>query len=265
MKIDILMLSKMSGEANVGWYNAAASLSNTFGPMVFIFMSVLYPVASRFFVSRQDQLIILYEKSFKYLILIGLPLSAGTTVLAHRIIPLLYGDNFLKAATVLQILCWKFFLIAMSRPVLYMLASINKQKFMAISGGIGAILIIILNLYAIPTFQEIGAAVSVVFAEIVVTCVSWYIVGRYFYFLPFHRILFKPVLATVIMAYVVYQIKNYMDTNLFLLVFLGAAVYTIALFLFNAFDEDDLKIFSKIFRFSFLKSKDKQVKFNLFE
>jgi hypothetical protein len=67
------------------------------------------------------------------------------------------------------------------------------------------------------------------------------------------------------MAYVVYQIKNYMDTNLFLLVFLGAAVYTIALFLFNAFDEDDLKIFSKIFRFSFLKSKDKQVKFNLFE
>ena len=129
---DTIMLSVMKGDAVVGWYNAAYNVIRAFGPTVSLFMTAVYPVVSQLFISSKDSLSIAYEKSFKYLILVGLPVSVLGMVLADRIIPFLFGGEFANSIIALQILIWNCLLICMYHPILYLLGSITRQRQMAV-------------------------------------------------------------------------------------------------------------------------------------
>lgn len=248
VRIDTVMLSTMKGDAVVGWYNAAYNLVHAFEPLVFIFMAALFPVMSLFFISSDESLKVTYEKSFKYLILLGLPISVGGMVLANRIIPFLFGGEFADSIIALQILVWDCLLLCMYRPMLYMLGSINRQGWMALIGGLGALINVGLNLVLIPRFSYVGAGATTLATEGIVIAASWYAVSRYFYSLPMHKIMIKPLIASIAMGAVVYLLSQLTPINLFLLVFLGAASYFILLYLIRAFSKEDMDLFKQVVR-----------------
>ena len=57
-----------------------------------------------------EKLKILYGKSFKYLYIVGLPISIGLYLLAGRIIFLLYGQAYSGAVIALQVISWYLFI-----------------------------------------------------------------------------------------------------------------------------------------------------------
>ncbi|MCK4732280.1 MAG: flippase, partial [Methanophagales archaeon] len=146
VRIDTIMLSMMEGDAFVGWYNAAYNLVLGFKPIPRLFLYSLFPLMARHFVSSKDSLKIIYEKSFKYLFILGLPLALGITVLADRFIILFYGEQFYPSIIALQILAWDVLLIFLLSPLGTLLVSINRQNEMAILLGITALVNVILNL-----------------------------------------------------------------------------------------------------------------------
>ena len=241
--IDTVMLSMMKGDAVVGWYNAAYNLVLGFKPIPHLFMNALFPLMAGYHASSTDLLKIVYEKSFKYLFIMGLPIAVGITLLADRFILLFYGQQFHHSIPALQILSWDVLLFFSYFCMAFVLVSLNKQNRMAAIAGCAALVNVILNLVLIPSFSYVGAAIATIITETLLIALFFSIISKSFYKLPVGKILIKPSIASLIMGVVIYQ---FMEFNLILVIILAASLYCLVLYLTRAFSDDDLQLFKQI-------------------
>ncbi|RLG23827.1 hypothetical protein DRN77_03705 [Methanosarcinales archaeon] len=239
VRIDTLMLSMMKGDAVVGWYNAAYKLVLGFKPIPQLFMNAIFPLMARYYVSSNESLRRGYEKSFTYLLILGLPLATGITLLADKIILLLYGEQFVHSVIALQILAWDTLLIFICMPIDFMLVSMNKQNQMAAIVGGCALLNIILNLILIPSLSYIGAGIATIITEIVLFMLYFYFVSKYLYRLSLHKIIARPLIACSAMVMFIHFCG---EIGLAVLIISAAVLYAVVLCLIGGFDEEDRKL-----------------------
>ncbi len=242
-RTDTIMLAVMNGVAVVGWYNAAYNLVLGFTPIPHLFMNALFPLMSRFNVTSKDSLMMGYEKSLKYLLILGLPIAAGMSLLADEIIPLLYGEQFLHSVVALKILAWDVLLIFICIPLGFMLVSINRQNQMATIVGGCALLNIILNLILIPRFSYIGAGIATLAAETFLFLAYFYVISKYLYRLPLHKIIIRPLIATSVTALFIHLCSG---LNLFIIIISAAVLYLVTLYLIYGFDKEDRRLLSAL-------------------
>ena len=245
VRIDTIMLSVMKGDAVVGWYNAAYGLVLAFKPIPQLFMNALFPLMSSYFVSSKDSLKVVYEKSFKYLFILGLPLAVGITLLADKIILLLYGQQFSNSIIALQILAWDALLIFLYMCSAFILVSIDKQNQMAVIAGSTALINVTLNLFLIPSFSYVGAAIATIAAEGFLLLSYMYLDSRYSYMIPLHKIIIKPVSACAVMGLFLYQFN---DINLVLEIVAAVILYSGSLYLLRGFSDEDISLFKKLIK-----------------
>lgn len=242
-QMDIVMLSAMKGDAAVGIYSAAYKLFEASSLIPHAFMISLFPIMSALFKTSKDRLVKSYKLALKYLLIIALPIAIGITLLANKIILLIYGTEFANSATVLQILTWTLVFTFVNFLLLQLLTSIDKQKLNTISTGTCAIVNVILNFVLIPVFSYNGAAIATVATNAVLFVVSFYFVSKHLQVLPIHKIVIKPIISGVLMGTFVYY---FVDVNMFLLVLLAAVVYLVALLALKTFTEEDWNIVKKM-------------------
>jgi len=244
-RIDTVMLSLMKGNDVVGWYNAAYRL-------IFVLMLIptavvgsIFPVIARLYVSSQDSMRLAYEKSFKYLLIIGLPIAVGTTILADKIILLIYGGEFVPSITALQILIWVALLMFLTYLLGNTLGAADKQRKVLAVTGISAAVNVLLNLLLIPRFSYIGAAITTVITEGVVFILLFYFVSRYLYKVPLHKHMVKLLPATSIMAISVFYLRG---IGLLGAIPIGIIVYFVAVYFTKVLSVADLNLFMRILR-----------------
>lgn len=243
MRIDIIMLSLMKGDAVVGWYSAASSLTYGLKAIPHILMSALLPVMSYYYVTSKDMLKNTFEKSFKYLFIFGLPISVGTTLLSDKIILFFYGQQFTNSIIVLQILAWDILLIFLYTCLAFLLISINKQYVMAVIAGCTALINVVLNLFLIPWLSYTGAAIATIAAEGFLLVAYFYLTSRNFHSISLQKIILKPILACVIMGLFVYTFHNF---NLILIILIAASLYFVVLYLVKGFSKEDISLFKQL-------------------
>ena len=245
VRIDTIMLSMMKGDAVVGWYNAAYNLVLGFKPISRLFSSALAPLRSRYYVSSTDSLKMVYEKSFKYLFILGLPLALGITLLADKIILLFYGQQFSNSIIALQILAWDILLIFSYGPLGGLLVSIDRQNEMAVLAGITAFVNVILNLILIPHFSYVGAAIATIITETVLFGLYVYFLSKHFYTLPFREIVIRPIVASLVMGLFIYFCGSII---LLPLVILAAFLYFVTLYLIGGLSKEDIDLLRQVFK-----------------
>ena len=245
VKIDTVMLSIMKGDAVVGWYNAAYYMVQGFKPLQQLFMSALFPLMSFSFVSSKDVLKRIFERSFKYLFILGLPMAIGITLLADKIIFLIYGSNFQNSIIALQILAWDVLLVFLYGCISFLLVSIDRQHQMALLAGCTAIINIVLNLILIPSYSYIGSAFATIIAESFLLLAYIYLSARYFHLLPFHKIIIKPIIACSIMGLFVYFFH---EMNLIAIILLAIIVYFTILFIIKGFSKDEIALMKSLIK-----------------
>lgn len=245
VKIDTVMLSFMKGDAVVGWYNAAYYLVQGLKPIQQMIMSALFPIMAFSFIAQKEALKRIFEKSFKYLFILGLPIAVGITLLADKIILLFYGPSFDNSIVPLKILSWDVLLVFLYGCISFLLVSINRQHQMAFLAGCTALLNIILNLFLIPTYSYIGSAFATIIAESFLLLSYIYLSARYFHVLPLHRIIVKPIIASALMGLFLYFFHPY---NLGVLIVLGALIYFVVLFLIKGFSNEDISLMKSMFK-----------------
>ncbi len=238
-RVDTVMLSVMKGDEIVGNYNAAYQVVLAFNPLVMNFMLALVPLLSRYFISARTMLGLAYEKSFKYLVIIGFPVSVGGMVLADKLIPLLYGPGYDEAVIALRILSWNCLLLTMSRPMLYVLGAINRQGTCALITIAGLAVSLALNYLTIPRWSYIGSGAATLISGALVTLAAWYATGKFGFPLRLGATVFKPMLASLIMGVVIYLADSQWRTGLPALILLGTGVYVLLLYTLKSFSRDD--------------------------
>ncbi len=242
-RIDMIMLSIIKGDLVVGWYSAAYRLMEI---LIFIpstYVASIYPQLSVFHISSQKSLILLYQKSFKYLVILGLPIAVGTTILADKIILMVYGNEFAKSIIGLQILIWTIPVIFLTYMFGTMLASINRQNLILKTLFICMLINIGLNLILIPEYGYIGASIATVFTEIIGFILQFYSLSKYVHKLEVHELIAKPVLASTVMCLV---ILFFVKINILFLICLSSLIYFYTLIILKTFSAEDYDLFKQI-------------------
>jgi O-antigen/teichoic acid export membrane protein len=166
-------------------------------------------------------------------------MAIGITLLADKIIYLIYGSNFQNSIIALQILSWDVLLVFLYGCISFLLVSIDRQHQMALLAGCTAIINIVLNLILIPSYSYIGSAFATIIAESFLLLAYIYLSARYFHLLPFHKIIIKPIIACSIMGLFVYFFH---EMNLIVIIILAMIIYFTILFLIKGFSKDEIAL-----------------------
>lgn len=225
--IDRIMLSKMKGDAVVGYYSAAYNLISALSFIPSAFAVSLLPVMSNYFKTSQSSLNKLYQYSVRYMYLLALPITVGTVLLSKRIIYMIYDVEYLHSARVLSILVWAELFIFVEVIMSYMLLSINKQKIILINAVAGATLNVVLNFLLIPRMGGNGAALATVASDIYFFTSATYFLSKYGYKFKFARILPIPLAASAIMGLFVFYFRQ---ASFLILIPLSILIYFAILF-----------------------------------
>ena len=171
-RIDAIMLSKLSTEgvdANT-WYGLAYAIVMAFTTLPGAFMmGAMFPVLSRAYEREKGRFPRAYAFGMRWMVLSGFPLAVGLSILSPEITAVLFptytATEIAKVSEALQWLSWAGGLIFLTTAVLAVLRATDKRGAFSVLMGATALLNICLNLYLIPRFSHVGAAVAMVISE----------------------------------------------------------------------------------------------------
>jgi O-antigen/teichoic acid export membrane protein len=244
--IDTVMLSFMKGNAVVGWYNAAYRMV-----LVLLFIpaawgSAVFPAMSKFHITSHDSLKLSFEKSVKYMTMLGIPIGIGTTLLAQRFVLLIFGTEYMPSVVALQILIWSVVILYVAGPVGTLLQTTNNQMVLAKIVGVCAFINVVLNLIFIPRYSYIAASIIAVLAtliSVVLQCVAGLKIGMNLLTRKFFLFFGKIVVASILMGIFIYYLR---DMTLILLIPLAALIYFVTIFILRFFDKEDILIIRQL-------------------
>jgi O-antigen/teichoic acid export membrane protein len=241
-RVDTVLLSLFQGYAAVGLYTAPYKVIEVLLFIPSVYSAVIFPVLSNFHVSSQESFRLIYVKSIKYMIILGLPIAAGITILSRDIILILYHSAFSGSVVVLQILIWTVPLLLLTTSFGIILISMNKQVLAIRLTFIYMIFNIGVNLVVIPQFSYLGASVVTVLTELVNFILLFRYLSKFICKVPLQKFILKPVIATCIMA--LFMILVHL--NIFILVLMATILYFALLILFKMFSKDDFDLIRKL-------------------
>lgn len=245
--IDTIILSLIKGPDAVGLYNASYRLIIVLLFIPVVFNNAVFPLMSKYYISSKESLKFTFEKLFKIMILIAVPIGVGSVVIANKVIIFVYGDQFVGAVIALQILIWSCVLIFARSPFERLLESSNRQLLITKIFIIGLVFNVILNLIFIPMYSYVGAGIITVLTDALVLSLLIYIT-RDFKILVSKKIrinILKIVLASLIMGVILKYLSN---LNIFVLILTGTIIYFISVLLLKILDNEEILIIKSVFR-----------------
>jgi len=159
---DSVLLGRMLTDADVALYGVPNKFVFAFQFVPIALSAALFPALSREFPGDRTRAGALFAQSQRYLLLIVVPLSVGLIVLAKPIIGLFYGEQYLAASLVLQLLAMSLIPAFLDFPVGAMLNAAHRQNTQTALMGLVMVINIGLNLLLIPHLGAIGAAAAVI-------------------------------------------------------------------------------------------------------
>lgn len=245
--IDSLMLSFMVGNEAVGLYNVAYRFLSVLLFIPTLFSITVFPAMSKFFITSPNKLKFVQTKYFKYMAVIGIPIGVGVTLLANKIILLIFGSGYAESTMALQILVWAAVLIFMSSTFARLLESSNRQIIMTKITLICAIANILLNLFTIPILSFLGASISTVLTELLALIMVILVSSKIGYFLSkdIFKTLIKISIASLLMGILIILLN---DLDILIIIPISTLLYFTFFYIFKGFDNDDIKILNEIIR-----------------
>jgi O-antigen/teichoic acid export membrane protein len=242
-RVDSVMLSKMIGMAVVGYYNAAYNIVLVLMFLPGVLSQALFPITSRYFDTDRKRMKRVFERSYKYSVLIGFPMATGMAVLADQIIDTLYGGGYVASAAALKVLSWTLALSFATAMFGNLLNSADRQLCTTYNMIVCAVANVVMNLVLIPHYGLIGASVATVLTEVILVSLSYKAVRKYIYVPQISPPLIRAALGCSLMGIAVYCVRDY---SLFLSIPLGVAIYAVVLLLLRTFDGEDWYILKQV-------------------
>jgi len=223
---DRILLKALVGDRAVGIYGAAATMVEGLVMVAGSFREAVYPVLSRFWPHAQTPFRDVSRTAFKFLVAVALPLGIGTSLVAVKLFPLIYGGAYEAGWPVLAVLIWALVAIFIRELTAGTLYAQDLQNAVLASNALGALVAIALNVALIPHFSYMGAAYTGVGTAFLTTAFNLVVIGRKIRRLyPWHLVV-RPLVASGAMAAVVLLTFRW---SAWVNVLAGAAVYAGAL------------------------------------
>ena len=225
---DITMLGLFCDDYDVGIYSAASKIYLIIKQLLNAITIVAVPRLSNYLGNKD---VINYDnllgKLIKYVFAFVCPCVVGVACLSNQIMSVIGGNEYIKAGQPLFILSFALFFAVFACLLTQGVLLPRKLEKYILSGSIcSAIINLLLNLVAIPSFRYNGAAFTTLFAEIVMFVISFYYSKRYFKF-EFGRDVIS-VICGCVAIFIVCLIINIFVTNILIAVILSVTISVVA-------------------------------------
>lgn len=234
--LDQLLLSNPllvgdKGSSYLSWYGTAYKLTFAFQFLPAAVVAAVFPAMSAYYVSNRELLAKTFARSIFYLLLLAIPLSFGIFALADIIVVSAYTKVFASSILPLQILIISLVFIFLNYPIGYLLNAADRQRRNTIHVGIVMVVNLALNLFLIPRYNFVGAAVASTLSSAILVGLGFFVARK---IIPInHRFLLvtaaKIIIAAGSMGALLLLLKDRL--HIFLLIPIGVVWYAAILLL----------------------------------
>jgi O-antigen/teichoic acid export membrane protein len=130
-----------------------------------VFQAVFLPTVSRYFASAKERLPELTGTAVRAILALSLPLCVGLSLLARPAVALVFGREYLPAATPLMILAWFLPLSLLTTLAGYTLLASGQERRFCLNTAIGVSFALALSVAGIIIWGVPAAAVAMVCGE----------------------------------------------------------------------------------------------------
>ena len=212
---DVLVLGLLSSDYNVGLYSLSVKIYTIVKQLINAVIKTCIPRLA-YLNSKEErkEYIELSKKLMRFIVLIGIPALMGMFLLSEQIILIISGIEYLEANESLKILSFALVFAILSNFFVNAILIINKQeRKVLLATIISAVFNLLLNLVLIPKFQQNGAALTTLFAEIIV-CFFSFINGKRYIFLSnkIWKDFFQSIAGAIIIL-LIFTFINYLELS----------------------------------------------------
>ncbi len=244
-RFDSVLMSFLLTDAIVGWYNVPLQLIAMMLLLATSLCTAMFPSVTRAYKEDPDSIYGIVHRTFKYLLILSLPMAVGGTILADKLIITLYTQQFAPSILLMRITIWTLPLMYLSELTGMLINVLEKEKPGARANVINAVLSVVLSLVLVPTMGVVGAAIGRTVARLIRLGQYWRLLGSELLVGNRWRELVGVVLAAGAMGGGLLFVPR---LNLFLAIGMGAVVYLVFLFVFGAIDRGELEQLARLLR-----------------
>jgi O-antigen/teichoic acid export membrane protein len=235
--MDFIVLGAFVSPVLVGIYQIAWNLTNFIGIFSTSIQTSTFPELSHADATeRRNRFKTIVTDSIANAGILSIPGLIGAVVIGDRLLRI-YGDSFVRGATVLSLLIVAMLIYDYQSQLLNALNALDRPEVAFRVNATFIMINIALNIVLVFLFGWIGAAVAtIISAAIGLTLAFWYLYGLLRFELPLAEI-GRQVAAAVMMGLVVFGSRKLIESSGFasnviivlLLVAIGAASYFLLL------------------------------------
>jgi polysaccharide transporter, PST family len=169
MRIDQIMIGEMIGNKALGIYSAATRISEIW---YFIPIAISSSVNPSIFAAKEKSETLYYQKIenlLRILMLISIVIAIPMSFMSSTLISVLFGNSYAQAGKILAIHIWSSFFVFMGIGISTWFAAEGLIKFELRNTLFGLIINVFLNLFLIPAYAGVGAALATVISQSVAT------------------------------------------------------------------------------------------------
>ncbi len=223
---NIILLSKFTGEIEVGIYSAANQLMI---PVSLVFESVavgVYPAMCRSFETSIEKLKLMNERVLDVLLAVVLPAAVILYFLSDSLFMMIYDNSdFLQSTVVLQIIVWVLIFRVSSKVLgISLVASFNEKKTLQIL-LINLFTMIVSGFILVSKYGVVGSALTTLIVGGVNFIQHYVQASRLFSKLSILHLFWKPAVAAAIMTTI---FLSFPELNIFVKGIIGSLVYIIS-------------------------------------
>ena len=172
MRIDQIMLGQMIGDKAVGLYSAATRISEVW---YFIPMAIASSVSPAIYAAKEVSEALYYQRIEEFLRLLSwlsIVVAVPMSFLSGTIITALFGKSYEASASILAIHIWASLFVFMGVGTSSWFIAEGLTQFALRRTIMGAITNVFLNIFLIPTYGGVGAAIATVISQAVASFLS---------------------------------------------------------------------------------------------
>ena len=183
--IDTVMLTVMTRSQVVGWYGAATTLFQTLMFLPVLVSTAWLPRLVSAFGGGHRNLVEAARRPLEFILVISVPVAAGTALAAKVFIHVVYGPAYSRAVPVMVILACCIPPIYLNIMLAQILLAAKRQAIWTAVMAAAAVVNPLLNVVLIPATEHryhngaIGASISLVVTEVLMDIVGFAVVGRH--------------------------------------------------------------------------------------
>ena len=170
MKIDQIMLGHLLGNEAVGIYSAAVRISGTWYFIPIMIVASVFPAILEAKKRSQVEYYERLQRLYDLMVLISVGIALPMTFLSAPVVTLLFGESYAESGSVLAIHIWAAVFVFLGVASDKWFLAENRQILSFQRTLLGAAMNVPLNLFLIPRFGVIGAALATVASQ---ATVAW--------------------------------------------------------------------------------------------